>query len=59
MGYQDRAKVNETLQEELGNRAYAALGSENASQWNTCWAIDSRYIDSRVPPASYPRAVAA
>lgn len=52
MTYQDQAKANETLHEELGDRVFLALGAENASVWNTHWAIESRFIDSRIPPAS-------
>lgn len=52
MDYQDQAKVNDTLHEELGDRAFLALGAENASVWNTLWAVESRWIDSRIPPAS-------
>ena len=52
MDHQSRAKVNETLHEELGDRAFGALGAENASTWNTVWAVESRYIESRIPAAS-------
>lgn len=38
----EQNRCDDTLREELGTRAFAAMGSENASPWNTEWAIEGR-----------------
>lgn len=41
-----RSRVLVAQRLELGDRAMDALASENASPWNTEWAISGRVLDA-------------